>query len=59
MRRIQALFVLILVLPGCYAATKATVDIASAQQQGLHAIAAPIRPVQLACRYTRSGSTGR
>ena len=33
MRRIQALFVLILVLPGCYAATKATVDIASAQQQ--------------------------
>ena len=33
MRRIQALFVLILVLPGCYAATKATVDMASAQQQ--------------------------
>ena len=33
MRRIQALFVLILVLPGCYAATKATVDMASAQKQ--------------------------
>ena len=33
MPRIQVLFALILVLPGCYAATKATVDMASAQQQ--------------------------
>ncbi len=33
MRRIFAPVFLLLVLPGCYAATKATVDIASAQQE--------------------------
>ena len=33
MRKIRALLVLMFILPGCYAATKATVDLAGAQQE--------------------------